>query len=118
MLRKTLLGLGMALAALPALAQVPASLPAGPQVRIAAVTQPLPTQPQYSQVDVPILRDRVQATGKDEAAVSAAMLASVPAGRFAEAHEVAAAIAFLATPAAGYVNGVSLAVDGGRMQSI
>ena len=65
-----------------------------------------------------ILRDRVQATGKDEAAVSAAMLASVPAGRFAEAHEVAAAIAFLATPAAGYVNGVSLAVDGGRMQSI
>ena len=65
-----------------------------------------------------ILRDRVQATGKDEAAVSAAMLASVPAGRFADAHEVAAAIAFLATPAAGYVNGVSLAVDGGRMQSL
>ena len=25
---------------------------------------------------------------------------------------------YLATPAAGYVNGVSLAVDGGRMQSI
>lgn len=65
-----------------------------------------------------ILRDRVQATGKNEAAVSAAMLASVPAGRFADAHEVAAAIAFLATPAAGYVNGVSLAVDGGRMQSL
>lgn len=65
-----------------------------------------------------ILRDRVQATGKDEATVSAAMLASVPAGRFAEAHEVAAAIAFLATPAADYVNGVSLAVDGGRMQSL
>lgn len=60
MLRKTLLGMGLALAALPALAQVPASLPAGPQVRIAAVTQPLPTQPQYTQVDIPILRDRVQ----------------------------------------------------------
>jgi TRAP-type C4-dicarboxylate transport system substrate-binding protein len=60
MLRKTLLGLGFALAALPATAQVPASLPAGPQVRIAAVTQPLPTQPQYTQVDIPILRDRVQ----------------------------------------------------------
>ena len=65
-----------------------------------------------------ILRDRVQATGKDEAAISAAKLPSVPAGRFADAHEVAAAIAFLATPAAGYVNGVSLAVDGGRMQSL
>ncbi|MEL1264594.1 SDR family oxidoreductase [Pseudoxanthomonas putridarboris] len=65
-----------------------------------------------------ILDDRVQATGKDQAAISASMLASVPAGRFAEAGEVAAAIAFLASPAAGYINGVSLAVDGGRMQSI
>lgn len=38
-----------------------------------------------------ILRDRVQSTGKDEPAISAAMLATVPAGRFAEAHEIAAA---------------------------
>jgi len=65
-----------------------------------------------------ILRDRVQATGKDEAAVGAVMLASVPASRFAEPHEVAAAIAFLASPAAAYITGVSLAVDGGRMQSL
>ena len=65
-----------------------------------------------------ILRDRMRATGKDEATVSSAMLATVPAGRFADAHEIAAAIAFLASPAAGYINGVSLAVDGGRMQSI
>lgn len=65
-----------------------------------------------------ILHDRIQATGKDEATVSATMLATVPAGRFAEAHEIAAAIAFLASPAAGYISGVSLAVDGGRMQSI
>lgn len=65
-----------------------------------------------------ILQDRVQATGKDEAAISAAMLATVPTGRFAEAQEIAAAIAFLASPAAAYITGVSLAVDGGRMQSI
>jgi len=65
-----------------------------------------------------ILHDRVRSTGKDEAAIGAAMLATVPVGRFAEASEVAAAIAFLASPAAGYITGVSLAVDGGRMQSI
>jgi 3-oxoacyl-[acyl-carrier protein] reductase len=65
-----------------------------------------------------ILDDRSAASGKDEAVVAAGMLATVPAGRFADPVEVAAAIAFLASPAAGYISGVSLAVDGGRMQSI
>ncbi|MEO6154120.1 MAG: SDR family oxidoreductase, partial [Thermomonas sp.] len=45
-------------------------------------------------------------------------LATVPAGRFAQAEEVAGMIAFLCSPAAAYVNGQSIAVDGGRMQSI
>lgn len=65
-----------------------------------------------------IVRDRVAASGKSVAEIETAMLASVPAGRFADAAEIAAAIAFLASPAAAYINGVSLAVDGGRMQSI
>jgi 3-oxoacyl-[acyl-carrier protein] reductase len=65
-----------------------------------------------------IVRDRAGKEGVAEAEVEAAMRRTVPAGRFAEPHEVAAAIAFLCSPAAGYVNGVSLAVDGGRMQSI
>lgn len=65
-----------------------------------------------------ILADRSRASGQDETAVALAMQATVPAGRFAEAAEIAAAIAFLCSPAAGYINGVSLAVDGGRMQSI
>jgi 3-oxoacyl-[acyl-carrier protein] reductase len=65
-----------------------------------------------------ILQDRSRTSGQTEDAVAAGMRQTVPAGRFAQPQEVAAAIAFLCTPAAGYINGVSLAVDGGRMQSI
>jgi TRAP-type C4-dicarboxylate transport system substrate-binding protein len=43
----------------PAAAQVPASLSAGPKVSVVAVTQPLPTQPQYTRVDIPVLREAV-----------------------------------------------------------
>lgn len=65
-----------------------------------------------------IVEARVNKEGRSVEQVEADMLAHVPAGRMAEAHEVAAAAAFLASPAAAYISGVSLAVDGGRMQSI
>ncbi|RZA20939.1 MAG: SDR family oxidoreductase [Lysobacteraceae bacterium] len=65
-----------------------------------------------------ILADRNAATGKPRDEIANTMLASVPVGRFAEAHEIGGVIAFLCTNAAAYVNGQSLAVDGGRMQSI
>jgi 3-oxoacyl-[acyl-carrier protein] reductase len=41
-------------------------------------------------------------------------LKEIPAGRFADASEIAAAAAFLASPAASYINGVNVPVDGGR----
>ena len=37
----------------------------------------------------------------------------IPAGRWAQPHEIAGAVVFLASPAADYVHGHVLAVDGG-----
>jgi 3-oxoacyl-[acyl-carrier protein] reductase len=38
----------------------------------------------------------------------------VPLRRLGDPEEVGAAVAFLASPAAAYINGVNLPVDGGR----
>lgn len=46
------------------------------------------------------------------------MQQEIPMKRFAEPDEIAAVAAFLATPAASYVTGVSIPVDGGRTGSI
>ena len=46
------------------------------------------------------------------------MMHDIPLKRFGEASEIGAMAAFLATPAASYVNGVSIQVDGGRVGSI
>jgi len=46
------------------------------------------------------------------------MISEIPLGRFASPEEVGGVIAFLATPAASYVNGVNVPVDGGRTGSL
>ena len=65
------------------------------------------------------LREGIAArTGQSTDAVLAGWLAQVPEGRLVQPEETAAAIAFLCSPSAGAIRGVSLAVDGGRMRSI
>lgn len=49
---------------------------------------------------------------------NAQMIAPIPAKRYAQPEEVAYAITFLASPAASYINGINLPVDGGRTKSL
>lgn len=64
-----------------------------------------------------VIRSRAQAAGASIETVERAMTAEIPLRRFAEAAEIAAAVVFLASPAASYITGVSLPVDGGRLAS-
>jgi 3-oxoacyl-[acyl-carrier protein] reductase len=55
---------------------------------------------------------------KNIEAVREDWLKEIPMGRFGTAEEVANAIAFLASPAASYITGINLPVDGGRTSSL
>lgn len=65
-----------------------------------------------------IVQNTAQKKGLEQEEVAAEMIAEIPARRFGEASEIAAVAAFLCTPAAAYVNGTSIPVDGGRTGSI
>jgi 3-oxoacyl-[acyl-carrier protein] reductase len=65
-----------------------------------------------------ILQNTAAKKGASIETVEEEMLQEIPAKRFGEAEEIAALAAFLAAPAAAYINGTSIPVDGGRTGSI
>lgn len=65
-----------------------------------------------------IISNKASKTGTAVDEVEEEMISEIPARRFAQPEEIAAMVAFLASPAAGYVNGTSIPVDGGRTGSI
>ena len=61
-----------------------------------------------------IIEKTAQSKGIDAEQASKEMQKEIPAGRFAQAEEIAYGIVFLASQQAAYINGTNLVIDGGR----
>lgn len=61
---------------------------------------------------------RAELAGTTVEEMAAAQVASIPVGRLGTPADIGSAVAFLASPAAGYISGVDLPVDGGRLVSL
>jgi NAD(P)-dependent dehydrogenase (short-subunit alcohol dehydrogenase family) len=66
-------------------------------------------------IDTPMLRAAFAAAGDAAAEREAGFRARNPMGRFGAPEEVTAAVLFLLSAAASYINGVAVPVDGGRL---
>ncbi len=65
-----------------------------------------------------LAESRANHAGRTVEEVETAWKATIPEGRLGRPEELAATIAFLASPAASYVRGVCLPIDGGRLPVI
>ena len=57
-------------------------------------------------------------SGKSPEQVMQELVSEIPVGRIGQPEEFGAAVAFLCSPAAAYINGINLPVDGGRTKSL
>ncbi len=71
-----------------------------------------------TQRQIQLNKAKSEKTGIAIAELEKESLKEIPMNRFAEPSEVAAAAAFLATPAASYITGINVPVDGGRTGSL
>lgn len=65
-----------------------------------------------------LIEKRAKAANTTVERIVESMTEEIPAQRFAKPEEIAAVAAFLASPAAAYVNGTSIPVDGGKIGAI
>ena len=62
-----------------------------------------------------VIASKAKSSNTTEEEVLEKLVAEIPAGRIGQPEEFGAAVAFLCSPAAAYINGINLPVDGGRL---
>ena len=62
-----------------------------------------------------VISSKAKANNISEDEVMKNLVAEIPVGRIGQPEEFGAAVAFLCSPAAAYINGINLPVDGGRL---
>ena len=65
-----------------------------------------------------IIENKVKKSGNSSEEIMNELVSEIPANRIGNPDEIAAAVAFLCSPAASYINGINLPVDGGRTSSL
>jgi 3-oxoacyl-[acyl-carrier protein] reductase len=65
-----------------------------------------------------VLNSKAEQLNITRASIDQASIKDIPAGRYGEVEEFGAAVAFLCSPAASYITGINLPVDGGRLHSL
>lgn len=65
-----------------------------------------------------VIKNKAAASGKTEENILKELVAEIPVGRIGKPEEFGAAVAFLCSPAAAYINGINLPVDGGRLSTL
>jgi len=65
-----------------------------------------------------LIKVKSETSGKAIEKIEEEMLSSIPLKRFGKPEEIANAVAFLCSPAASYITGINVPVDGGRTSSL